>query len=183
MVCVSHSCAACSVCERALCCSSAPPATKSPKSSSSQIAAGNTKRLHIQLALLRPRGSPGAELRGDVVEEALGFIVEALRAERIIFSGALMFRVLFLLLHRTVLLWRRSGLLNAVLVFDLFLQVILVELSIRRFEVEVRLELQGGGFGAAYEKLPLTTVPGPAGSWFSSAGWRLVLIISWTLAL
>lgn len=60
--------------------------------------------------------------------------------------------------------WTEANTLNADLVFELLLQVIFIKLSIRCFKVKVRLELQGGGFGAAYENLPLTTIPGPTGS-------------------
>lgn len=108
---------------------------------------------------------------------------------------------------------RRAGVdvephtLNTELVFNLFLQVVFIKLSVGHFEVKVRLKLQGAGLGVAYEDLTSAAVPGPASScktpqmWtgsctgfhrrtnasvftlFSPAAWRLVLVIGWTRSL
>lgn len=51
---------------------------------------------------------------------------------------------------------------DAQVVLKLLREIVLVELSICRLKIKVRLKLKGGGFRGAHNDLPTATVPGPA---------------------
>lgn len=113
----SQSSAAYSLWKGTLHCPSAPtPPVTPPKPTASQIPARHPKGLYVQLPFLSPCGASGGEktnthwqtallldrspmviprleLGGDVVKEALCFIVEALRPKQILFNCALVLRL------------------------------------------------------------------------------------------